>query len=180
MKTCAVNDCTKPAKGRGYCSAHYGRLMQTGDVRADIPVRVQYTRNPQPGHLWCRICKLEKPDKEMQGSARLRANGWRTGECSSCKKGRNTTPEARRKSHLKTAYQLSLEEYEKLLASQDGVCAICKRSPKSRRLAVDHDHSCCPGKSSCGECVRGLLCTNCNSRLEWWLTFRSEIAAYLI
>lgn len=180
MKTCALDNCEKLVKGRGYCSAHYERLMRKGNVQADIPIRVLYADDPKPGYLWCRLCKLEKSDEEMQNAVRLRANGWRTGECKSCKKGRNNTPEARRKNHLKTAYQLSPEEYEKLLSSQDGVCAICKKSPKSRRLAVDHDHSCCPGKSTCGECVRGLLCISCNSRLEWWLTFRSEIAAYLI
>lgn len=30
------------------------------------------------------------------------------------------------------------------------------------RLVVDHDHTCCPGKNSCGVCVRGVLCSNCN------------------
>ena len=49
---------------------------------------------------------------------------------------------------------LTLDDYERLLADQGGVCAICKRPPKKRRLHVDHDHA--TGK------VRGLLCFTCN------------------
>ena len=30
-------------------------------------------------------------------------------------------------------------------------------------LVVDHDHGCCPFTRSCGRCVRGLICVNCNS-----------------
>lgn len=58
---------------------------------------------------------------------------------------------------------MTKEQYEELLAKQDGVCAIC-RKPETRRysagsstvkaLAVDHHHQ--------TELVRGLLCHNCN------------------
>lgn len=67
-----------------------------------------------------------------------------------------------REGHLKK-YGLTIESYNKMLESQDGACFTCKKpEPADRALAVNHDHSCCPGESSCGKCVRALLCTKCN------------------
>jgi hypothetical protein len=47
--------------------------------------------------------------------------------------------------------------------SQDGACAGCMVPMPDAELQIDHDHSCCPKKWSCGRCVRGLLCGRCNS-----------------
>lgn len=57
---------------------------------------------------------------------------------------------------------LTVAQYENLLSKQNGVCALCKQPPKRIRLAVDHDHKCCPGDKICGKCIRGLLCSTCN------------------
>src|SRR5262249_33589337 len=54
-------------------------------------------------------------------------------------------------------FGMSLLEYELRLASQNGACAICKKTPKRRLLCIDHCHE--TGK------VRGLLCTLCNAAL---------------
>jgi hypothetical protein len=60
-------------------------------------------------------------------------------------------------------YGIAVWVYDRLLEIQGGRCAICQRAKGiARRLAVDHDHSCCPELPACGKCVRGLLCKTCN------------------
>ena len=61
-------------------------------------------------------------------------------------------------------YNMTLEQYNNMFISQNGLCKICNL-PVSKGLAVDHDHKCCPGKKSCGKCVRGLICKKCNTAL---------------
>ena len=56
-------------------------------------------------------------------------------------------------------YNITLEEKEKILVEQNGVCAVCKRpqSDFKKALSVDHDHS--------THLIRGLLCWHCNAML---------------
>lgn len=86
-----------------------------------------------------------------------------------------------RRSWLKLKYSMTPEEYAALLVAQGGTCALCDRaqSPDGRQLSVDHDHDCCPGKTTCGECVRGLLCSPCNRLLGWLDARRELVDAYL-
>lgn len=73
----------------------------------------------------------------------------------------------RRRGMLKHRYKISPETYEFRLKLQGGVCILCKRPPDSIRLSVDHDHKCCPGRNSCGTCIRGLICQPCNAMLGY-------------
>ena len=57
---------------------------------------------------------------------------------------------------MKRKFNMTIEEYEALLKSQFGKCAICGNECKTgRRLSVDHTHD-----ESMK--VRGLLCKECN------------------
>lgn len=82
------------------------------------------------------------------------------------RQARNKASDARWASHILATYTLSVEEYWALYGAQGGRCALCQRaSGTTRRLSVDHDHLCCKGRTSCGNCVRGLLCRPCNTLL---------------
>lgn len=69
------------------------------------------------------------------------------------------TPEEKReqfrRNSLKSKYGITPGQYEEMLVSQGGVCAICGSHPIAEQLlSVDHCHT--TGK------VRGLLCQSCN------------------
>jgi len=60
---------------------------------------------------------------------------------------------------LQRKYNITSQDYERLLKEQKWLCAICHQPNRGRWkvLSVDHDHR--TGK------VRGLLCTHCNRQL---------------
>ncbi len=61
-------------------------------------------------------------------------------------------------------YGITAEQYDALLEAQGGGCALCGAAPKEggKNLGIDHDHACCPGRMSCGKCIRGILCDRHN------------------
>jgi len=61
--------------------------------------------------------------------------------------------------NLKRKFNMTVEDYNVLLQSQNNTCATCDKTHSSngKRLAVDHCHV--TGK------IRGLLCNECNTAL---------------
>jgi hypothetical protein len=64
-------------------------------------------------------------------------------------------------------FSLTDDEYKALLSRAAGKCDLCgKLVEQKRALHIDHDHKCCPAKAkSCGKCIRGVLCSTCNTGL---------------
>ncbi len=81
---------------------------------------------------------------------------------------------ALRNRHLQRKYGITLEDYERLLSAQNGVCSICGRRDRNKGLAVDHDHR--------TGLVRDLLCGRCNPAIGFLQedpVLARKMAAYL-
>lgn len=112
------------------------------------------------------------PCYSKRGKAYYLANSERMNERSKASRDRRITadPEAFRRSRnnivLRRQYGLTLDEVEALVEKQDGKCMICQKALEmkngKKQYGVDHDHACCPGERSCGQCIRGILCHRCN------------------
>ncbi len=84
--------------------------------------------------------------------------------CKSCRKKYSESFRQSRDHYYQKTYGITLEEYESMLAYQGGVCAICRKKPGKRNLAVDHDHE-VEKIEGVRLSVRGLLCHKCNEYL---------------
>jgi hypothetical protein len=64
-------------------------------------------------------------------------------------------------------YGLTPDQFARLLEVQGYACGMCREPFEDHEpICIDHDHACCPDeKRSCGRCLRGLLCTDCNTAL---------------
>lgn len=137
------------------CQFHIEQLSRLGEVRARVRRTSEEVaaRDPE-GRKQCLRCGEWKDGQGFYEA--IHTSDGRQPDCIECYLWRNTMRN----------FNMTREEYEALLESQGGVCAVCSDAPGWRRLSVDHDHSCCPDSGkSCGKCVRGILCGKCNSAL---------------
>lgn len=132
---------------------------------------------------YCTGCKTEKPLQEFWKNKSV-ADGLQAW-CKPCWKAvtakrrngpkRESELRQRRNRHLVNKYGITIDDYEKKLLLQKGVCGICfMRRSERHSLAVDHDHK-------TGE-VRGILCENCNRGIGMFmhdLTLLENAITYL-
>ena len=117
----------------------------------------------------CTVCKEEKELSEFYNYAA--SKDGKSYRCKACddkarKKWKEENLESAqrssRRNNLYTKYRMSIEDYEKMLADQQGKCACCGATEnnalyglnRSLNFAVDHCHTTSK--------VRGLLCNQCN------------------
>lgn len=128
----------------------------------------EYSSQITAGNRWCHIGKHFATEAEMCGKQAY------------CKAHRSVQ---NRRSLLRYKYGLPDDWYEKQLAKQAGVCAICKEQKLDATksfMHIDHDHSVSThdGKA---QGIRGILCSECNKALGFLedQDFVSRAARYL-
>jgi len=119
----------------------------------------------EEGQTKCCTCGYVGLREEFASSTRKGITSL-NGKCKPCHAAwrveynqRESTKRYRRNYRLMTEYGISLVDYEAMLKSQGGGCAICGGTDtgKTGFLSVDHDHK--TGN------VRALLCQPCNLAL---------------
>ena len=126
-----------------------------------------------PNKKNCPSCNKIKPLSEFY-KRKERGKGVRCycKICQSMRKKLNWPKE--RKYKYKSNFNITIEQYDEMFKTQNGVCAICGEKIKIR-LCIDHCHKTLK--------VRGLLCSHCNLGLGYFkdnLDILASATSYLI
>lgn len=157
MQRCSIESCERPFHALSYCRIHYDRS------RNGTPMEIPIVRQRKKGETLFRDSKNRKQC--------VHCLGWFPEDY--FKKHHSTADgldvrckECETFARIQRTYKVDRDYVESSISAQNG-CAICGYSADLFPVwwAVDHDHSCCPDNSSCGSCVRGILCAYCNRGL---------------
>jgi len=158
------------AQGKRRCP----QCGEVKDIKEDFPER-NTSNSPAP---YCKPCQREW-GRAYRAANKEKLNGqWRIQREGRIQRDPEKVALQEWTAYLKCYYRISPEDYGQMLEEQGGVCGICGKAPAGKRLAVDHDRRCCPGKRSCGECVRGLLCGSCNPKLGFYEIFEEKASQW--
>lgn len=160
---CLFEGCDRPSVAIGLCSSHANHHYAGQELRPLTPRRANHSaiiRNDR-GEKHCKECARWLDASEFTLDAAAIDGLFVICKSFTASKG------------VMNRFKLQPGQYVRMLKEQNGGCAICGATPADRRLGVDHDHKCCPANKSCGACVRGLLCDNCNKGIG---NLRDDIA----
>ena len=134
------------------CSKETMRERRKNDLRVGRGVNNSFKTYCPSGHPYDENNTITRINKKTNGVHRA---------CRECARLNMTRQNVKR-------YNITVEQFNEMISSQNEKCAICKGKfwEEVSSPHIDHDHSCCPKQmSSCGKCVRGLLCRSCNQIL---------------
>lgn len=152
MSICSAKDCERASVARGFCLKHYKRYMKYSDpevVKQDGTIVAD-----------CLVCGKSNPEGRRKYCS---AECLRTAQLEKIRRWNVDHPERRAESGARS--QAKRRRTRHNLPPDTALPDLCEICGVKAHLHVDHDHTCCPGKYSCGKCVSGFLCNNCNNGL---------------
>lgn len=147
---CTFSGCVELNYAKGYCHGHYRQALRGEAMRTIGPKSLAHV-DAAAGTKVCATCSQAKPFGEFRKTSQNTSGLSR--HCVACLNMKSKS----------SVYGLPLEAIARLMTQAE--CSACgvELTAESRRF--DHDHSCCPGRRSCGKCFRGILCAGCNLAL---------------
>jgi hypothetical protein len=155
---CSESGCRKKPSARGLCQRHYGIAYRNGTLPAKQKQLIlgihSLTNIDRAGRIAdCSVCGPQVPIRvrDRKGSGGVECMTKRREGRGRRRSGTHRSDSDSRYKRYKK-YKLTRADYDRMVAEQQGCCAICHSEPSA--LVVDHDHA--------TGAVRGLLCRNCN------------------
>jgi Autographiviridae endonuclease VII len=154
VKFCPVNSCGKKIR-LDRCRAHISYILDDKN---------NWVKVSKKKCVKCLLVQNSEEFKTNKGQGRVSYSAT----CRTCRNdiGRKTYGVYENV----VRHGITTEQYDEIYKSQGSCCAVCgfvetkiMKTGLPKRLAIHHDHRCCPGKYSCGKCVIALLCSNCNT-----------------
>jgi hypothetical protein len=143
-KACRICGITKPLTAFHRATAmRDGHRNECKDCFRQLAA-ARYRANPQATIDRVRRWQAENPERVKASRRRRRQD--------------SEVKQRDRAGHLRRKFGITTEQYDTMLAAQQGGCAICGRTPRTgSSLHVDHDHA--------TGAVRALLCFSCNAAI---------------
>lgn len=155
MRKCKVSFCDRETRIGDLCGGHY---QQAYAGKPFMPLRKRSTPGTPSlrdteGRKLCIECSTWQMVSQFCVS--VKASDGLHQYCKACMKNKKYV----------ARYGITSEQVAALKAKQNWCCKLCgihEDSTEQGLLYVDHDHSHCTAKNGCPDCVRGLLCRDCN------------------
>ena len=159
---CRAPGCTntaRPVQGARFCEQH------------------AIANREQSGTQWAACHKCGASFRRALAS--IRASESTRAWYEFCGRCRDDSPFKRQTlRHHNVPFELALVWLEQ---GREIACDLCGRrlygKQRASSITIDHDHSCCSGQGSCGECIRGKLCQRCNTLVGGYETLMALLGA---
>jgi hypothetical protein len=159
VRTCSFAGCCDKRRARGLCNKHLLAQRDRGPCGANGCQKRAVVRGLCNMHY----LRMRKTGALGPSHSLVQVNAGRSCVVPDCDQPAKCKGLCRSHMGRFVSRNLSYDSYSDLLREQDNSCAICGRSDAA--LKIDHDHGHCDRANGCSECVRGLLCSTCNTGL---------------